>query len=131
MAKLPIIQQLQRTDFPDAPDWISKLLYPLQLFMTSVINALTNQLTYQDNFACIVNQLSFTAAASADQNTFTFIWPFPRQPVELVMHVTRADGTFPTVYPIPSWNFISGNISINGIQGLTTGVQYMIICVVK
>lgn len=131
MAKLPITQQLQRSDFPDAPAWISKLLYPLQLFMTSVIGALTNQLTFQDNFSCAVNQLTFVAAASANLNTFTFIWPFPRQPIHLVMHVTRTDGTFPSIYPVPSWNLINGNISINGIQGLTAGISYNITTVVS
>lgn len=129
--KIPVIQQLQRTDFPDAPNWISKLLYPLQLFMTTVIAALTNQLTYQDNFSCAINSLTFTAGASDTKNTFQFIWPYNRQPIELTMHVTRTDGTYPTIYPIPSWNLVGGNILVNGIQGLTTGVSYNITTVVK
>lgn len=131
MARIPVIQQLQRSDFPDAPAWISKLLYPLQLFMTSVIGALTNQLTYQDNFACAINNLTFVAAASADLNTFTFIWPFSRQPVSLTMHITRTDGVFSPIYPVPSWTLINNNITINGIQGLTTGVSYQIVTIVN
>lgn len=131
MAKIPVIQQMQRSDFPDAPNWISKLLYPLQLFMTITINALTNQLTYQDNFSCAINILTFVAAASDNLNNFTFLWPFTRQPIELTMHVTRTDGTFPSIYPVPSWNLINGSININGIQGLTPGVSYQIISVVK
>src|SRR5258708_996957 len=126
MARLPVIQQLQRSDFSDAPSWISKLLYPLQLFMVNVIGALTNQLTYQDNFSCAINQLTFIAAASSDLNTFTFLWPFTRQPIELTMHITRTDGTYSPIYPIPSWNLINGSISINGIQGLTSGISYNI-----
>ena len=129
MAKIPVIQQLQRSDFPDAPDWISKLLYPLQLFMTSVIGALTSQLTVQDNFSVATNSLTFVAAASADLNKFTFIWPYTRQPVALWMHATRTDGTTPTIYVVPSWNMINGTISINGIQGLTNGVSYQLVTV--
>lgn len=129
--KIPVIQQLQRTDFPDAPNWISKLLYPLQLFMTVVVTALTNQLTYQDNFSCAINQLTFVAAASPELNTFSFLWPFTRQPIELTMHVTRTDGTYPPIYPVPSWNLVGGSILINGVQGLTTGVSYNIVTVVK
>lgn len=128
--KIPVQQQLSRTDFPEAPAWISKLLYPLQLFMTTVVSALTNQLTLQDNSSCAINQLTFTAAATSDLNTFTFLWPFSRQPIQLVMHVTRTDGTFPPIYPVPSWNLINGTISVNGIQGLTTGVSYNILTVV-
>lgn len=130
MAKVPVPSQLNRSDFPDAPSWISKLLYPIQLFMTSITSALTSQLTYQDNFSSIINDLTFVAAATAELNQFTFIWPFPRQPIQLVMHVTRTDGTFPPIYPVVSWNLINGNININGIQGLTTGVSYKIVTVV-
>ena len=128
--KITLPQQLQRTDFPDAPNWISKLLYPLQLFQTLVVSALTNQLTIQDNLSAVVNSLTFVAAASADLNKFQFIWPYSRQPVALWMHVTRTDGTYPTIYPVPSWNLVTGNIMINGIQGLTTGVSYQIQTVV-
>ena len=130
MAKISVIQQLQRSDFPDAPDWLSKLLYPLQLFMTSVIGALTNQLTIQDNFAVATNNLTFVAGASDALNTFQFIWPYTRQPMILWIHATRTDCTFPPIFPIASWNLINGNISVNGIQGLTNGVSYSLITVV-
>lgn len=126
MARIPVPQQLQRSDLPDAPDWVSKLLYPLQLFMTSVVGALTNQLTIQENFSVATNSLIFTAAASADLNRFTFVWPYTRQPIALWIHATRRDGTTPPIYPVPSWNLVGNNISINGIQGLTAGVSYLI-----
>lgn len=129
--KIGTVQQLQRTDFPEAPAWISKLLYPLQLFMTIVINALTNQLTYQDNFSAVVNNLTFVAATTADKNVFSFIWPYPRQPIELTMHVTTADGTYPVVFPVASWNLVNGSILVNGVQGLTPGTLYNIVSVVK
>ncbi|HWY34919.1 MAG TPA: hypothetical protein VNX68_09745 [Nitrosopumilaceae archaeon] len=131
MAKIPVIQQLQRQDFPEAPAWITKLLYPLQLFMTTVIGALTNNLTYQDNFSCVVNTLVFTAAASQDLNKFSFLWPYTRQPIELTMHVTRTDGSTPTIYAVPSWILVGGSIQVQGIQGLTNGAQYNIVTVVR
>ncbi len=130
--KIPVTQQLQRTDFPEAPNWISKLLYPLQLFMTTTVNALTNQLTLQDNISCVINQITFAAATSANLNTFQFTWPFTtRQPIELTMHVSRTDGTYDSIYPVPSWNLVGNSILINGIQGLTSGVSYQITTVVK
>lgn len=96
-----------------------------------MVSALTNQLNYQDNFSCTINYLTFVAAATADMNQFSFLWPYNRQPIELVMHVTRTDGTYPPIYPIPSWNLVGGSILINGIQGLTTGVSYQIVTIVK
>lgn len=129
--KIPVQQQISRQDIPEAPDWISSLLYPLQLFMTLVITALRNQLTLQDNMSCVINEITFVGAASANLNTFSFQWGQSRQPVELTMHVTRADGTYESIYPVPSWNLIGTSIQINGIQGLTTGVLYRIVTVVK
>ena len=131
MAKIPVQQQLSRQDFPEAPNWISGLLYPLQLFMTTVVSALTNQLTLQDNFSFTINELTFVAKAASNLNTFSFIWGKNRQPIELTMHVTRTDGTYEVIFPVPSWNLVGENIQINGIQGLTNTVSYRIVTVVK
>lgn len=129
--RIPIQQQLNRQDFPEAPSWISGLLYPLNLFMTLVVNALRNQLTLQDNFSFVINELTFVAQASANLNVFSFLWNLNRQPIELTMHVTRADGAYESIYPVPSWNLVGQSIQINGIQGLTSGVLYRIVTVVK
>jgi len=129
--KIPIQQQLSRQDFPEAPDWISGLLYPLQLFMNLVVTALRNQLTIQDNVSCVINDLTFVAKASANLNTFSFLWELNRQPIELTMHVTRSDGVYEAIYPIPSWNLVGNSIQINGIQGLTDTISYKIVTVVK
>lgn len=129
--RIPIQQQISRQDFPDAPNWISGLLYPLNLFMTIVIQALRNQLTIQENMSVVVNDLTFVAKASDDLNVFSFLWELNRQPIELTMHVTRTDGTYDSIYPVPSWNLVGNSIQINGIQGLTNGVSYKIVTVVK
>lgn len=129
--KLPVLTQLDRQDFPDAPDWIVNLLYPLQLFMTSVQSALTNKLTLQDNLSCVVQQFSIVAGASDTNNTFSFPCNLGRQIVELNAYCTNADGSYTPVYPRVSWNFISGNIVINGIKGLTTGKKFNFVVTVK
>lgn len=129
--RIPTQQQLSRQDFPDAPNWISGLLYPLNLFMNIVVNALRNQLTLQDNFSFVSNEVTFVAKASANLNTLSFLWELNRQPIELTMHVTRSDGTYESIYPVPSWNLVGSSIQINGIQGLTSGVSYKIVTVVK
>lgn len=129
--KIPIQQQLSRQDFPDAPNWLSDLLYPLNLFMTIIVNALRSQLTLQDNFSCTINEVNLVAKASANLNTFSFLWELNRQPIELTMHVTRTDGVYESIYAVPSWNLVGDSIQINGIQGLTNTVSYKIITVVK
>lgn len=131
MARIPIQHQLNRQDFPEAPSWISGLLYPLNLFMTLIVGALQNKLTIQENMSAVINELTFTAGATANLNTFSFQWTLGRRPIELTMHVTRADGTYEPIFPVPSWNLVGESIQINGIQGLTNGVSYKIVTVVK
>lgn len=99
--------------------------------MNIVVNALRGQLTLQDNFSFVTNTVTFVAKASADLNIFSFLWDLNRQPIELTMHVTRSDGTYVSIYPVPSWNLVGNSIQINGIQGLTSGVSYKIVTVVK
>jgi len=131
MAKIPVITSLNRQDFPDAPDWISKLLYPLQLFMDTVLNAMRNQLTLQDNFSCIVKQFSITAGALDTNNTFSFPANLGRQIAEVNAYCTNANGSYTPVYPQVSWNYINGQVVINGIKGLTNGITYNFTITVK
>lgn len=128
--KITLPQQLTRQDFPEAPNWLAKLLYPLQLFQSTIVSALTSQLTLQDNVSCRINDLTFVAGATPELNTFSFVWNLPRQPICMLMHVTASDGTTPPIYPIPSWNLVGSNIQVNGIQGLTNTVSYHIVTVV-
>lgn len=131
MALIPVITSLNRQDFPEAPDWISKLLYPLQLFMNTVINALRNQLTLQDNFSCVVKQFSLVSGATDTDNTFSFPANLGRQIVELNVFCTNGDGSYTPVYPQVSWNYINGQVVINGIKGLTLSKKYNFTITVK
>lgn len=131
MAKLPVIQQLNRQDFPEAPSWISKVLYPIQLFFTVIYGALNNQLTLQDNLSCVIKQFSIVAGPLDTDNTFSFPCNLGRQPVELNAYCTNGDGNYSPVYPQVSWNFINNQIVINGIKGLTDTKKYNFTVTVK
>lgn len=129
--KLPLITKLDRGDFPEAPDWISTLLYPLQFFMTTIYQALTNNLTLQDNLSCVVQQFSIVAGASETDNTFSFPCNLGRQIAELNAYCTNADGSYTPVFPQVSWNYINGRVVINGIKGLTATRKYNFFVTVK
>jgi len=131
MAQLPVTPQLNRQDFPEAPNWIVKLLYPLQLFMTNVLQALRGQLTMPDNISCIIRQFSMVAGALDTDNTYSFPWPYPRLVLELTAYATNGDGTYNPIYLQVSWNYINGQIVINGMKGLTPSKKYNILIVVK
>lgn len=128
--KLSTPPQLDRSDFPDAPNWINKLLYPLQLFITQVTSLLTNQITYQDNVSCSIRQVPLLAGVTAADNVVTFPFGLNRQPIGLQLHVVRQDGVYELVYPQASWNYVNNNIMVNGISGLTSGKIYNLTFVV-
>src|ERR1700693_3612981 len=129
--KISLVPNLNRQDFPSAPDWISTLLYPIQLFFNTVTATLQNNLTLQDNSSCVIQQFILTAGATDLLNTYQFKCNLGRQPIEFNYFCTRTDGVYDVIYPQISWNFINGNIVINGIKGLISGVKYNITITVK
>lgn len=129
--KLPSIPSLNRQDFQEAPQWISKLIYPLNQFMTAINQVLTNQITLQDNLSCVVKQFSIVGGVTDTDNTFSFPVILGRQIAELNAYCTNADGNYAPVYPQVSWNFINNQVVINGIKGLTNGKKYNFTVTVK
>lgn len=122
---------LNRQDFPEADNWITKLLYPLQLFMTNITTALTSNLTLQDNLSCVIQKFILVGGLTDTDNTYTFTCNLGRTITEFNYFCTAFDGTYPVIYPQISWNFVNNTIVINGIKGLTTGVKYNITVTVK
>jgi hypothetical protein len=129
--KISLQTSLNRQDFPEAENWISKLLYPLQLFMDTVTKALTNNLTLSDNLSCVIQNFILVAGATDIDNTYTFNCNLGRTISEFSYYCNTTDGTYPVIYPQISWNFINNKIVINGIKGLTTGVKYNFTITVK
>lgn len=99
--------------------------------MTSVIGALRNQLTLQENMSCVVKQFALTGGAVHTDNTFSFPANLGRQIAELNAYCTNANGSYTPVYPQVSWNYVNGQVVINGIQGLTLGKTYNFTVTVK
>jgi hypothetical protein len=69
MAAPPKNKTLLAEDFKEAPPWFSKLLTPLNEFMTAVTNALTGRLTRTENLLGYYEDFDFTTESTA-ANTF-------------------------------------------------------------
>ena len=127
MASLPPIKLVSREDIgPDAPEWIDKLLYPINLFMTSVYQSLNKQLT-DDNTKSQLRVFSLIGSATAADNVFAFQTDYQTTPNEVVLQkIERADGQslILTAAPYVSWNYRNGTFNVLGITGLTAGVRY-------
>ena len=60
--KIESINKIQRKDISGAPEWLDRLLEPINLFMGSVSTALRNRLSFGDNFYCETKEFQFTHA---------------------------------------------------------------------
>lgn len=125
--QLPSIKLIQREDLgPDAPEWVDKLLYPINLFMGAVYQGLNKQLT-DDNTRSQIRSFSLIGDATAANNTYSFTTDYQTTPAEVVLQkIERADGQslIFTVAPFVSWNYRNGTFNILAITGLSTGVRY-------
>lgn len=60
--KIESINKIWKKDIPEAPDWLNKVLDPLNQFMDSVSSALRGRLTFGDNLYCEAKEFLFTHA---------------------------------------------------------------------
>lgn len=129
MAQLPPIKLISREDIgPDAPAWLDKLLYPINLFMTSIYRSLNKQLT-DDNTKSQLRSFQIVGSSTPADNVYAFQTTYQTTPDEMVLQkIEKTDGQslILTVAPYVSWNYRNGTLNVLGITGLTTGVRYTV-----
>lgn len=124
MAKLPTIRRLSREDYPEAPSWLDKLLFPLNSFLTSTYAALNNQLTINENMIGQTRTVTYVGGGAA-----SFTWPFTTNPLGYqVINVTDSNGKNVILSSAPWLNasFSQGQVTIQNVTGLTSGVTYLV-----
>lgn len=90
--KLPVISRLRVDEFPDQKDWISRLFGPLNSFLEYTYLALTNGLTFYDNFTGFESTIDFTYQGASD---FPLYLANPRKFIPKALQVAqgRDNGT--------------------------------------
>lgn len=138
--QIPTISTLRTEDFPSEQKWISRLLQPINQFLTSATTALNGNITFTDNIPCQLITLNFIYSASTDfpkyvkwsiaqNNNNSVLLP----PVELRLCSATENGT--AIAVAVTWSYANGLITISsivkisssGISGLTAGATYNII----
>lgn len=119
--RIPAIKKLLMEDFQDQQSWISKLLYPLNMFMTTVSNGLSNGLTIQDNMIAQVKTILVNGATPVT----SFSWHYSTKPIGcLPVAASKSDGTA-AANPSIQWVYSAGLINIQ-ISGLDPTKSYYI-----
>lgn len=133
MARLPTIKKLLVEDVnppADSEDWVRRLLYPVNSFMTSVYGALDRDLRFEENIDANSKELTFTTDAAYTGGTWTNL-QFPRgikqkaNGVMLLQIYNRADPYSPILNATSvMWLDINGVINITYIAGLNNSTEY-------
>mgnify|MGYP003136564022 FL=1 len=137
MASLPPIRRISKEDLHEAPEWVEKLIYPINLFFDSVYRALNGRLTLSDNILGKQKETTFQVQAAYD-GTDTDKWDVIKFQSELgsrakgvyLMQITEQSDTGNFV-PIGKsvfidWEDENGTIKINYITGLTASKKYQL-----
>ncbi len=131
---LPVFRRFSIQDIPDAPDWITTILDPLNLFCETTVSALNKNITIGANLQGQVYSTSFTTLAGYATGDFTrisFTYNSNGQPKTCILSkITRDDGTL-MLNPVSiaaGWtlniNTNPAQVQVNYIAGLAASTKY-------
>ena len=140
MARLPILKRLQREDFPDAPEWMDKMMYVLNTFMEGSYNAMNRSLTIADNLQGELKEFTFTTKAAyngtaANWTALSWNRTIKAKPRACLLGQIAQLSVAGSTAPIPKYTPIEGDVCIdwaeaNGVvtiglvRGLAASTKY-------
>ena len=126
MATLPPIKRITKEDLKDAPAWIDRLLYPLNLFLDFTYRAMNGNLTFVDNITAQKYGFTITAGAAATDNTLKFTPTINKRPEFILCTATEKNTNYAPIAQAVyvEWFYDGSFIQISSITGLTNGKIY-------
>jgi hypothetical protein len=116
-------------DYKTAPAWFNgRFLSQLTLFTEPVYLALSNGLTFTQNFNAQYYTSTITAGATSADNAFSFKQTIQGNPRECIKASCNVQGDLSTpIAPVDfSWYATGGTVFITAVSGLTTGTVYVL-----
>jgi len=62
--RLPNIQKILRQDVSEAPDWILKIIAPINSFFEEIYAGLNRNITFSENIACTITEVQITTSST-------------------------------------------------------------------
>ncbi len=129
---LPLFTRILKEDLgPNAPPWVDKLIYPINLMADYLKTAFAHNITFQDQLQNPIKKLQILAGATPDLNTITFAVTLPAgyQPIGVqILNCIDLSGTIVgnAVTCEMQPGLTNGGITVRAIYGLTAGHSYSI-----
>ena len=128
---LPTFRRFTISDYPSAPDWLSRLFSPLNLFAEQTVQTLNKNLTLGQNVQGQKFSTSFKIGAAGEFPTQTFGYTGGGQPTCCMLgQISRTDASTPitTAVSVNSWylnlNSNPPQVVIESVVGLTNSASY-------
>jgi len=134
VARLPTIRRLLRENIPEAPDWIDKLLNPLNKFFEETFAALDKNITFEENIRAQLKSITFTTGAAYDGTAanfemlvFSSTLPTKVQGVIIMQIKADTDNYTPIEGDVClDWQEINKEVQVGLIRGLSTSTKYIL-----
>ena len=130
MANIPASasRQFNPADYRTAPAWFTgRFLSALNLFTDPVFTALSNGLTFSQNFDSQYYTLTFRAGTNPEDNAFNFKQTISGRPMECIKASCNvaSDPSIPITNAVDiCWYASSGIVFVTSVTGLTDGTTY-------
>lgn len=121
--KLEQIPRIRREDIQEAPDWIQKILDPLNRFIENIFLLTSSRIDYENNIQSQIGEYDISTAAIPVTFKYNMKQP-PKGVFVMACFNSRNYNDCPAVQI--GWNFDGTNISIVSQTGMTAGVDYKI-----
>lgn len=132
MAKLPDLRRILREDLgSDVPEYIDKIIGPVNSFSEAIYQALAKQITFSENISASLRTLEIVTSATypADfAQTEVYSGLSRRADGVIILQIqNKANPYAPvTTSPFISWLDLDGNIKITHVSGLTASTTYIL-----
>lgn len=124
-SNLPTINRIKYEDYKGAPSWFAQFLNTLNLYMTAMYSIVNGGILY-NNLGCIAPfNFSYTPGTTTN---FSFSNPLAVAPNNVILGNVWTGNTqiHPAVLTQIYWHYANGQIVVDSILGLTSGITYSI-----
>jgi hypothetical protein len=128
--RLPTQKKVLREDVKGAPGWINPLLDTLNSFMETVYQALNKNITFTENVACVLKEVSYTTVSTypSGQPVTEFMTGLKTKASGLWVIQAYDKATY-VAAPGPvyaPWIENNGNIELSTVTGLEANKTYLL-----
>lgn len=127
--RLPNIQKILRQDVAEAPDWVLKIIGPINGFFEEIYVGLNRNITLRENVACYIVDVQFDTSSTYPSAFTSITIPSKLRTVAegvIILKISeKAENlTLITTATSLQWSAVEGGVRIDLVAGLAVSKTY-------